>query len=82
MERFAANFSVQSRIMFWCSLIVKHSETRHMLITQNVYISGKRQNVASIQLFDNEKISFDLLLSLLILLFTWSTVRVYHGWGS
>ena len=29
-------FSFQSRIKFWCSLIVQRSETRHMLIAQTV----------------------------------------------
>jgi hypothetical protein len=36
MAGFIRLFSFQSRIKFWCSLIVKRSETRHMLIAQNV----------------------------------------------
>ena len=36
MAGFIRLFSVQSRIKFWCSLIENLSETRHMLIAQNV----------------------------------------------
>ena len=36
MAGFIRLFSFQSRIKFWCSLIEKRSETRHMLIAQTV----------------------------------------------
>ncbi len=36
MAGFIRLFNFQSRIKFWCILIVKRSETRHMLIAQTV----------------------------------------------
>jgi len=42
MAGFIRLFGFQYRIKFWCSLIEKRSETRHMLIAQNVYMQPKR----------------------------------------
>ena len=36
MAGFVRLFGIQSRIKFWCILIEKCSETRHMLIAQTV----------------------------------------------
>jgi len=37
MAGFIRLFCIQSPIMFWCSLIMNRSETRHMLIAQTVW---------------------------------------------
>ena len=41
MAGFVALLNFQSRIKFWCSLIVNSSETRHMLIAQTVIANYK-----------------------------------------